>query len=137
MVKKSFTTSGTNESWDAIQNALNRLGAKGTSDDETDCKSPKRVRRVQLAFLNRQFARLFAALDTYPQEGIALKRDKRGNRHLDRIHESIHTNESRVVHNLPLNWYEGAWWRNLRQWEQDELDPQPPIPIPTLTPYVV
>ncbi|KAK7676510.1 hypothetical protein QCA50_020528 [Cerrena zonata] len=86
------------EPWKAILEILNLLKTEGMSSDETETESPKRVRRIQLAFLHRDFADLFAALDSYPQEGVVLKKDQRGNRHLEQIRVSVHVNKDRLVH---------------------------------------
>ena len=122
--------------WKSIYNALARLGPDGISDDDTDNESPvKRVRRIQPGFLNRQFSDLFAALDTYPIDGVALKKDKRGNRRLERIPTSTKTNHSRSVERLPGNWYDQTWLLTLKRWQVKKLGLRPDMDIPTLAPH--
>ena len=103
------------------------------SSDETDNEMPeKRVRRIQLAFLAREFSTLFARLDTFSRDGKAIKKDQRGNRVLLRIYDSYKVNDLRLVHGLPRNWYNPDWWRSLPSWEQSGLQAKEPAPIPTL-----
>lgn len=119
--------------WKEARKALIRLDIQGMSSDETDSELPeKRVRRVQLAFLNREFTALFAQLDALPRDGKAIKKDQRGNRVLLRIHDSYKVDHLRVVHGLPRNWYDPDWWRSLPSWEQSSLNAIAPAPIPTL-----
>ena len=104
------------------------------SSDETDVDGTpeKRVRRVQLASLNREFSTLFAQLDTFSRDGKAIKKDKRGNRVLFRVYDHYKVNADRVVHGLPRNWYDPDWWRSLPSWEQSLMNAKEPTPIPTL-----
>ena len=121
--------------WKEIRRALIRLDIQGMSGDETDGEAPppeKRVRRVQLAFLNREFSTLFARLDTFTRDGKAIKKDKRGNRVLFRVYDHYKVNADRVVHGLPRNWYDPDWWRSLPSWEQSLMQAKEPTPIPTL-----
>ena len=119
--------------WKEIRKALVRLETQGMSSDETDGEMPeKRVRRVQLAFLNREFSTLFARLDTIPREGMAIKKDQRGNRVLLRSYDNYNINHQRVVRGLPRNWYDPDWWRSLPSWEQSRMKVIESVPIPAL-----
>ena len=123
----------TSSPWKEIRRALTRLDIQGMSSDETDDGTPeKRVRRVRLAFINRELSTLFAQLDTLTRDGKVIKKDQRGNRVLVRAYESYKTNDHRVVPGLPRNWYDPDWWRSLPSWEQSSMKATEPIPIPTL-----
>ena len=120
--------------WKAIQEALLLLDVKGMSSDETDKDaSPKCVRRIRLSFLDRGFTTLFHTLESYAGDNV-LKKDKRGNRQLERRHQNFTSNNARVVYGLPLNWYDPDWWRQLSVWEQAELEAGEKQPIPVLSP---
>ena len=88
--------------WKEIRRALTRLKIQGMSSDETDIDGTpeKRVRRVQLGFLNRAFSTLFAQLDTIARDGKVIKKDQRGNRVLFRVYDHYKVNPDRVVHGL-------------------------------------
>ena len=104
------------------------------SSDETDKDvSPKCFRRIRLSFLDRGFATLFHTLESYAGDSI-FKKDKRGNRQLERRPHNFTTNNTRVVRGLPLNWYDPDWWRQLSVWEQAELEAGEKQPIPVLSP---
>ena len=123
----------TSSPWKEIRRVLVRLDIQGMSSDETEDGTPeKRVRRVRLAFVHRELSALFAQLDTLTRDGKVIKKDQRGNRVLVRAYESYKTNDYRVVHGLPRNWYDPDWWRSLPSWEQSSMKATEPIPIPTL-----
>ena len=104
------------------------------SSDETDKDaSPKCVRRIRLSFLDRRFATLFHTLESYAGDHV-LKRDKRGNRQLERRPLNFSINNDRVVRGLPLNWYDPDWWRQLSTWDQASLKAGEEQPIPVLSP---
>ena len=113
---------------------LTNLTAQGMSSDETDDDSvpEKRVRRVQLAFRNRELSTLLARLDRISRDGMTIKKDQRGNRVLFRVYDHYKVNPDRVVHGLPRNWYDPDWWRSLPSWEQSLMEAKEPAPIPTL-----
>ena len=123
----------TSSPWKEIKRALVHLNLQCMSSDETDNGAPeKRVRRIRLTFLNRDFSTLFARLDAFTRDGKVIKKDQRGNRVLLRIYENYHVNDHRVVRGLPRNWYDPDWWRSLPVWEQSAMRAIEPIPIPTL-----
>ena len=124
----------TSSPWKEIHTMLTNLTAQGMSSDETDDDGvpEKRVRRVQLAFRNRELSTLLARLDRISRDGMTIKKDQRGNRVLPRIYKSFKVDVHRVVHGLPRNWYDPDWWRSNPTWEQSLLRAREPVPIPTL-----
>lgn len=122
---------------------LNLLGAAGMSSDETDTEArgaqePKRVRRVTLPWVNPAISQLCHAVDTYvddPMGGFPglNAQNKRGNKPLPRIYTATRTNTSRRPKlNLPRNFYNQAWWQQLKPYQQNAMCADEDRPIPHL-----
>ena len=125
------------------------MDSGGISDDETDTEGsippnlaaggPKVVRRVQLIWLARDFAKLWRAVDqryteplVHASHGLRVA-SQRGNTPLLRVWEAVNFNHTRPpVPKLPKNWYDPEWWSAQPEAVQRSLQPQDSQPIPTL-----
>ncbi|KDQ49360.1 hypothetical protein JAAARDRAFT_51770 [Jaapia argillacea MUCL 33604] len=112
------------------ENALKRVGAGGTSDDETDDGLiPKSVRRVDLEWRAPGLGLMMRAIDS---DNSHQWPSRRGNRSLPREPQARRAERGRVVHGLPTNWYSETWLASLSQSERDSLEMTPEEPIPVL-----
>ncbi|KLO04157.1 hypothetical protein SCHPADRAFT_947919, partial [Schizopora paradoxa] len=124
--------------WDAIHGVISTLGIDGQSGDESDGHNAlgvKQVRRLGQPFLNPEIIDLKRAVDTYgPQVQEVKKKEKQGHPAIGRFLESRHDAPGFMV-NLPLNWYNPAWYKLLSDTAKRSLTPQKKEAIPKLEPY--
>ncbi|KDQ49533.1 hypothetical protein JAAARDRAFT_200748 [Jaapia argillacea MUCL 33604] len=116
--------------WTKSKGALKRLGASGTSGDETDPGKHviKRVRHVELGWRAPSLGSLMRTMDTYQPAWQSV----RGNKRLPRKLEARATKYDRVVSGLPRNWYNQAWLDSLTPSQRISLAMTPEEPIPVL-----
>ncbi|KAI0258079.1 hypothetical protein BC834DRAFT_847648 [Gloeopeniophorella convolvens] len=124
------------QKWGEVEVMLNQLSRGGTSDDETEDEDApgylKRVRRVQLKWLDKSIAEVFKRVEAYPM----CLHNTGGNRRFLRIFESTQTTEARrPIKGLPVNWYDGEWLNGLTDFAKVDLSPSKAVRIPSLPPY--
>lgn len=99
-----------------------------SSDESENEGVVKKTRRVRKGWVSPEVSRVWQEVERYHQS--IKPENKRGNMGLERAFAHHRTNVHRIVAGLPKNYYDNLWWQSLTASEQDNLDPQPPKPLP-------
>lgn len=112
------------------------MTADGQSGDETESEDVfghRVVRRLFQPWVNRSISTLLAAVDSYTMEEKDLVGvRKQGNVGLTRHTAAINDDIRPYMVNLPVNFYDGEWFRRLDEYEKAELNAKPAMEIPVI-----
>jgi hypothetical protein len=119
-----------------IDDTFDTLGLENMSSDETDTEdsnpySKKRVRRVDLHWLNDNIVGLKRSLEKLDYSRRHSK-EKGGNPSCIRIPSATKTEKRPAPGGLPINYYDPSWLKGLSDLERQMLEPGPEKRIPEL-----
>lgn len=130
--------------WDAAQDMLDALGEHGMSSDESEPEQAtttpygrkrKTVRRIRRHWLSHDVALIWKHVESYYDDLPA--KHRRGNLPYDRIFEAKERPDAfidpgSVVKDLPLNWYNQLWWKDLLPVRRATISRTPCEPLPDI-----